>query len=232
MFGERAGANQTLVPAPAFWHVAAMISSLATLHAPSRWPRPVKSMRPVRAALRDRTAGIHEALHEAAPFAAITDRRLDLGGYRRLLCALSDFHRSLAVAVEAGCRCLDLPALLTACELRRDLLDLDLAAVGGWTRGHAPAPVGLAGEAWALGCLYTLVGSMLGGKLIFRQLDYLLPTAAGRSFFAGTTDDGERWKEFCARLEAFGTEQESVTPLVGGAHFAFEHFALCLERHS
>lgn len=209
-----------------------MIGSPATLHEPQLQSSQVRGLQPVRAALRDRTAGIHEALHGAAPFAAISEGRLELDGYRRLLRALFDYHSSLAAAVETGCRYLHLPALLAACEGRRKLLAADLDSLGGTTRDLTGRPFAAVEQAWAAGALYTLVGSTLGGKVIYRQLDYLLPTSSGRSFFAGTRSDGARWRELCGRLEIFGTEHESLTGLVHGAHAAFEYFASCLERHS
>ena len=217
---------------PSFWQAVAMISSLAMRHNPAQKPLRLNGMRPVRATLRKRTAAIHEALHGAAPFAAIAERRLDLGGYCRLLGALSGFHSSLAIVVEAGCRSLDDPALLTACERRRELLARDLDAIGGQGATRASRPLELIDEAWAAGCLYTLVGSTVGGKVIYRQLDYLLKTPTGRTFFAGTSEDGARWRGLCERLEAFGAEPESLTRLVAGAHAAFQHFASCLEGHS
>jgi heme oxygenase len=173
---------------------------------------------------------IHQALHGASPFVAIAEQRLQASGYIWLLSALFDYHSSLRIVVAAGCRRLGLQALLGACELRRHQLATDLTTVGAPVLAESE-PIAVANEAWALGCLYTLVGSTLGGKVIHRQLDYLFPSAAGRSFFAGNASDGERWREFCDRLEAFGAEQESLTPLVEGAHFAFQQFASCLERH-
>lgn len=185
----------------------------------------------VRSALRDRTSAIHEALHEAAPFTAIAEGRLSLDGYIRLVLAVSHFHSSLTFAVQAACRALDFAELEAACALRRRQIAHDLAVLDGGSIGAAAPAVAAIGETWAVGCLYTLVGSTLGGKLIYRQLDYLLPTPAGRSFFAGTAQDGSRWREFCDRLEAFTAEPGSLTELTEGAHFAFRHFALCLERH-
>ncbi|WP_294173079.1 biliverdin-producing heme oxygenase [uncultured Sphingomonas sp.] len=189
-----------------------------------------RSAQPARSALQAETTSIHEALHDAPPFAAIAEQRLRSSDYTRLLSALFAYHSSLQFIVAAGCRRLELQALLNACELRRHRLAVDLATLNAQLPpvGKSVAAVD---DAWAVGCLYTLVGSSLGGKVIFRQLDYLLPTPAGRTFFAGTAGDGERWREFCNRLEAFGTEQQSLTPLIEGAHFAFEHFASCLERH-
>ena len=183
-----------------------------------------------RSTLRTRTAGIHEALHVAAPFAAIAGRKATVGSYARLLVALHAFHSSMIAAVDRACRQLDLPELRMACERRRLALASDLGAVGMNTQ-PADAPVVVPrGTAWAVGCLYTLVGSTLGGKVIYRQLDYLFETSAGREFFAGTPDDGRHWRELCRRLELFAAEQHSLTPMVEGAQFAFEHFASCLER--
>ena len=186
-----------------------------------------------RAALRRRTASVHEALHSATPFAAIAAGRATFENYGQLLLALQRYHHGMTHAVEVGCRRLDLGALQLACEQRRARLADDLATIGRATDLRSYSPVAVQDEAWAIGCLYTLVGSTIGGKVIDRQLDELFPTAAaGRSFFAGSADDGAQWRGFCDRLEAFGAEQESLTALVEGGQFAFEYFATCLKGQS
>jgi len=185
--------------------------------------------RSARTTLRIQTAAVHEALHVAAPFAAIADRQATIDSYASLLLALHAFHTSMAEVVARACEELELADLHRACERRRSALAADLATAGIARPADAPA-VAVTDAGWAVGCLYTLVGSTLGGKLIYRQLDYLLAGPAGREFFAGAADDGEQWRTFCLRLELFAAEQHSLTPTVQGAHFAFEHFASCLDN--
>ena len=54
---------------------------------------------------------------------------------------------------------------------------------------------------FAIGCLYTVQGSTLGGKVISRQLDALLHGEDGRRFFRGFPQDGANWQALCAGLE-------------------------------
>jgi len=185
----------------------------------------------IRSLLRAQTDDVHEALHVAAPFAAIAEGRATTVQYGRVLAALWHYHSSLAKVVAAGCRRLGLEDLRRACEQRRTLLEQDLHVLGFAATPQAEPIVTVEDDVWAVGCLYTLVGSMLGGKVIFRQLDYLFATPDGRRFFAGTSQDGLQWRLFCEALETLESGQESLTSLVRGAHFAFAHFASCLDNH-
>jgi len=195
--------------------------------AATRFPRGPAS---TRLELRAATAAVHERLHHLPAFAAIAEGRLGVAAYGRLLLALHDFHGSLAGAADAACAVLGADALRAAGARRRELLRADLEAVGASAPGGAE-PIALGG-ARAVGCLYTILGSTLGGKLIHRQLDYLFAGAAGRRFFAGAPDDGARWRDFGIRLDAYGRGLDDLTGLVEGAHVAFRHFAACVERHS
>ena len=83
----------------------------------------------------------------------------------------------------------------------------------------------IAGEgAFCAGLLYTVQGSTLGGKVIFRQLDALLPDARGRGFFQGTADDARHWQMLCAALE----ECADIAALTAGARHGFERFGALL----
>src|SRR6202035_3714785 len=79
-------------------------------------------------------------------------------------------------------------------------------------------------DGFSIGCLYTVQGSTLGGKVIFRQLDALLPGSDGRRFFQGTAGDGVRWRLLCQKLE----QQDSLPAMVAGARHAFACFAALL----
>jgi heme oxygenase len=184
--------------------------------------------RGVRATLRASTSGVHERLHEARSFAALAEGRLDRHGYADLLIRLHAFHRAVDPAVVSARRVLgmtDVPAGGT----RVARLEADLAHLGGAPYRRIAMP------AWeaevAVGCLYVVEGSMLGGKLIHRQLDYLFgANEAGRSFFGGGAGDGGRWRELCDRLESYGATAERLGRMTQGAASAFALFQACLEE--
>ena len=179
-----------------------------------RPPRPVD--RKVRRTLSEATSGIHERLHRAAPFGAIAAKRLDLDGYRKLLGKIAAFHFAVGPALKLSAA-------------RRGLLSQDLDAVDGaspppirWDPPETPAG--------RLGCAYVVEGSTLGGKILFRQLDYLFGAATlGRSFFRGTPADGARWGALCVALETHGQEPEALDAMIAGARDTFALFERLIE---
>jgi heme oxygenase len=173
----------------------------------------------VRAQLRLATAGIHEALHHAAPFARIAEGRMDLDGYGALLEMLYRYHATLAPVCAAGAAALGVPDLAEAHRQRLVLLRDDLQRQG---RAIPAVPSETANDpGFNAGCLYTVQGSTLGGKVIFRQLDGLLPSVDGRRFFQGTPQDGGAWGALCKALEDGGFQPAR---LEAGARHAFMRF--------
>lgn len=181
----------------------------------------------VRAALRRWTADVHERLHGAPAFAALAGGRLDLPAYADLMSRLLGFHRAVAPTVSRGLDRLGLSGDRHRARLAR--LEYDLAAIGPCVPPVVAAP------AWsddaAVGCLYVVDGSTLGGRVIHRQLDYLLgPSDAGRSFFGGTPDDPLCWRRLCAALERYGAETPSrLSAMAEGATETFALFETCLD---
>ena len=90
---------------------------------------------------------------------------------------------------------------------------------------EAPPPVGSLGE--ALGLLYVLEGSTLGGKVIRRQVEASGGDMAGLTFLDPYgAQAGERWRSFLAVLDrAAGAEPEGA---VAGARAGFRHAELRL----
>lgn len=186
------------------------------------------AQRGVRATLRASTSSVHERLHEARPFAALAQGRLDRPGYADLLTRLHAFHRAVDPAVASARRVLGL-ADVPADGTRVARLEADLADLGATPYRRIAMPAWGAEE--AAGCLYVAEGSMLGGKLIHRQLDYLFgATEAGRSFFGGGADDGRRWRELCDCLETYGAIAERLGRMTQGAASAFALFEACLDE--
>ena len=183
---------------------------------------------PARTELRQATAAVHGRLHHVPVFAALAAGRLDLDGYLDLLGRLHGLHEPFEAAVaRAGP-----PGLQPGQWRRAHMLRSDMAALGrseaaiGALPWH-PAPSGHWSPAQAMGCLYVIEGSTLGGRQLARQLDHLLPTAdaAGRTFLlAGTGEDHVRWRDFCAALDACGADPVSRADMVAGAVEAFRCF--------
>ncbi len=173
---------------------------------------------PVREHLRAVTADIHERLHQAQSFAAIASGALMHESYGKVLAMLHRYHHGMAQVCANGAQALGVTCLAEAHQARIAALEEDLAFLGVTPR-PLEQPVEGAG-AFAMGCLYTVQGSTLGGKVIHRQLDYLLPDDKGRRFFKGGREDGKLWAGLCAALE-----RQSVSPgLEKGALYAFARF--------
>jgi len=176
-----------------------------------------------RTRLRSVTADIHEALHGADPFARIAEGRMDRQAYAALLRFLFRYHAAMEAPCAAGAARLGVGELAQAHRRRLAALSVDLAALGA--SAATPAPMPGDGD-FAVGILYTVLGSTLGGKVIHRQLDHLLPDDEGRRFFRGEPGDGANWRLFCARLEEADLD---MAQLEAGAAHAFARFQEMLE---
>jgi heme oxygenase len=165
----------------------------------------------VRGALRDATSAVHQRLHEARPFAAIAEARLGLEGYRDLLGKIAAFHFTVGAELEVS-------------PDRTQLLMRDLDALGGGAADRVDW-TGPATGAAKLGCAYVVEGSALGGKIIYRQLDYLFgERPQGRLFFRGLPRDSARWRSLCRQLEVEGREPGALAEMIAGATGAFALF--------
>ncbi|HEX8262873.1 MAG TPA: biliverdin-producing heme oxygenase [Allosphingosinicella sp.] len=165
----------------------------------------------VRGALRAATGAVHERLHRAAPFSAIANRQLDVRGYADLVARIAAFHFTVGEDLGTG-------------RLRRGLLVRDLKRLGLSRPGDLPWTSPRTGPE-RLGWAYVVEGSSIGGKVLYRQLDYLFGrSASGRLFFRGSGSDGPRWQALCRDLEAAGRTDRAVEEIIGGATAAFALF--------
>ena len=173
------------------------------------WRDPVELT--VRGALRAATSRMHERLHEMRPFREIAEQRLSRRCYTDLFGRIAALHLGLGETLGIG-------------QERRELLFQDLDALG------AAPPSGIAWttpetSAARIGCRYVVEGSALGGKVIYRQLDYLFGSSdEGRSFFRGSAADVDRWRTLCRLIEDKGCEESSLASMICGAQSAFSLF--------
>lgn len=181
-----------------------------------------------RIVLRHATAAVHERLHHVPVFAALAEGRLDHAAYVGLLGRLYGFHDPFEAAIEqAG------PPGLQPAEWRRaNLLRSDMAALGQSEAAIRRLPRHpVIGRRWsparAMGVLYVIEGSTLGGRLLAQQLDHVVPADgdAGRSFLlAGTGMGHVRWRDFCTTLDFCGEDIVSRAEMVAGAIETFRDF--------
>jgi heme oxygenase len=156
----------------------------------------------VMVALKSGTAEQHRAVENLMPFFR---EEFSLQDYTRTLAAFLGFFEPVEQALREAT---DWTALGIAIHdrsrahlLRDDLMALGLSAsqIASFPRS-ATLPLIHDLES-ALGCLYVLEGSTLGGQVIGRELArrFGMDAASGASFFLSHGSRvGEMWKEFCA----------------------------------
>jgi heme oxygenase (biliverdin-IX-beta and delta-forming) len=174
----------------------------------------------LHARLRAATDPAHRALEAGLDWQA---RVATHAGYRDLLARLHGFHATWEEAI--GAQLGDEPFLaprrrlaLLAADL--DHLGLAPAAVAALPR---PATLPLDGPAAAMGALYVLEGSTLGGQLIGRHIAGLHGfEETGLAYYrAHGPRTGAMWAAFRTRLEMFADDPQAETTLTGAAVATF-----------
>jgi heme oxygenase len=163
--------------------------------------------------LREATQADHRRLESRID---VLGRIATCDGRRGLIARFHALHVDGEAAMTPWLAGLD--GLDFAARRRSPALKRDLAAVGGATLPSEPIPVGGVGE--ALGLMYVLEGSTLGGRVIRKQVAARGGDMAGLSFLDPYGDGvGERWRSFLAVLEA----EPDVDAVVAGACAGFRH---------
>lgn len=171
----------------------------------------------VRAILRDACGETHARLDARLSRYDFNDRR----AYAEMLSRMSGPLSALEGALTAGIA----PALFGnwAGRLRAHALRADLSALDGDFRQHFAAPI--ESEAEALGALYVLEGSRLGGQVLARMADASADASvrgATRYFRHGA--GAGHWRGFLATLEASRAVQAAPSRARNAALSAFEVF--------
>ncbi|MBK4998691.1 biliverdin-producing heme oxygenase [Pseudomonas sp. S31] len=182
--------------------------------------RPTPS--PLLLALRAGTRACHTALEERLPFFR---EGFDVAGYRRLLSAYYGFHAPLELTLAGyqGVERAKAPALV------RDLLALGLSAADIDALPLCQALPAVEDEARALGVMYVLEGSTLGGQVLKRAMAERLGLAPDRGL--GFLDvygaaSGSYWRAFLERLADAACTQAAQAATVQAAIDTF----VCFER--
>lgn len=169
--------------------------------------------------LREATAAAHERVDAAFSRFAWTSR----AGYARFLAAQAAALLPLEAALGAGAA----PGLEIGWDARRrgPALLADLAALGAVApAGEILAPI--VQPATALGTIYVLEGSRLGGSLIKRSLPPQFPA----SFLAPGPADG--WRLLLGALERGLASAELLDEAIAAAGATFDRFERSALAHS
>jgi heme oxygenase len=191
-----------------------------------------KFVPPLLAQLRAGTRDAHDRIEAIPGLGILLAPNVSAGAYIAALKALYAF--------QAGMHQL-LPKLLTDitglnwpdADVLQALAD-DLAWFGVDLPRPAAGPRSVRDSGAALGALYLLEGSQLGGRVIGRSVTRSLGVSPGRggSFFCGRTADNarHRWHEFCAVLTREGERRDAdgCARVVAGAQASFAYFEAML----
>jgi heme oxygenase len=169
----------------------------------------------LHARLREATAPAHEALERDLDWEV---RVATLPGYRDLLIRLRGFHAAYEPVI--GIALADAPFF----DPRRRLpsLDADLHALDGPAPDTLPAPAAprLDGPGAALGALYVLEGSTLGGAVIGRHVARLHGAGVPLAYYAGRgRATGPLWRAFRERLDGLPEAEADAAFAAGIATF-------------
>lgn len=159
----------------------------------------------------------------------------DDASYRRLLSLFYGYLKPVETAIQqqlAGSELLpDLAERRQTAMLAADLQLLGTEAASLPQAGSLPA---LDSHAAALGALYVLEGSTLGGRIISRMLSAQLGRDAenGIAFFSGYgAETGAKWATFTAALNQYAeAHPQAQDEMVAAADETFSRFRAWIER--
>lgn len=151
---------------------------------------------------------------------------------------ISAFHRAYS-SLEGVIADYPVPAQLLKKRSKLELLEKDLIYLRNATKTARPLifidePPHVANEAVALGVLYVMEGSTLGGKIINKYLmqhEWMSVDLIG-NFFNNYGDDCSRmWKEFGCIVDGFSHANSlAADHLVNGARLAFQYIHSVLSQ--
>ncbi|NGM19595.1 biliverdin-producing heme oxygenase [Roseomonas stagni] len=199
--------------------------SIALAEAP-----PLTATPPLTLRLRQETRAEHERIEANSRFSRLMAPDLTMAEYRLLVARLHGHHAPLEAALEAMAH--RLPACLALHRRlnRRVALADDLVALGFTPADIAALPrceaLAIRSVEQALGALYVLEGSTLGGQLIARHLRATLGIGAADGaahVVPYGPETGTLWRDFRLALDA-GADAAQFDPdaVIAAARRAFD----------
>jgi len=115
-------------------------------------------------------------------------------------------------------------------------LKADLAFLGKDKSGYHKAlssKIDTLTPAFALGIMYTVEGSSLGGRVILKNINGVLGHDAenGARYFSGYGGQtGSMWKSFLGQMMQYEAQNDAAQEIIAGANFAFDAIAAHFNR--
>jgi heme oxygenase (biliverdin-IX-beta and delta-forming) len=184
--------------------------------------------------LKEETRSSHEGTEKHLD---LFSRMLTKQEYARLLGRFWGFYAPIESKINQVAGLADLPLNLSARQ-KKPLLQSDLASLD-WNEPTIQAlPLcvdlpALDSVPQALGCLYVLEGSTLGGQFISRHLQERLeitPDHGGRFFASYGPAVGSMWKAFGETVTAYSTSPQIEDAIVRSALETFASFGRWFEK--
>jgi heme oxygenase len=175
---------------------------------------------PILPRLRQETAQSHRELEDTVQIARALENE---ASYRRLLEVFWGFYAPMEELLSEGheweLQGIDFEKRRKAGWIKEDLQTLGLDPTGNLpVCGHLPA---VNQNDLAMGSLYVLEGSTLGGRHISAMLQGSPISANARRFFRGYGEEtGTMWKQFCSSLEWYA-ERGDHENIIRGADATF-----------
>lgn len=173
--------------------------------------------------LRQETSALHTALEALPVSTSITNPSVTKEEYIHYLDLMHDVLKD-AERVVYPQMARFLPD--TEQRLKAPALEKDLDFLGHsktiYTRIFDAGPYT---DGFAMGILYVLEGSSLGGRVILKNIKKKLgfDETAGASYFAGYGEEtGTYWKRFSEGLAAFEEQEGNADEIIAGANYAFD----------
>jgi heme oxygenase (biliverdin-IX-beta and delta-forming) len=178
--------------------------------------------------LRNATAQSHTALEALPVSASVMNPRVDNAQYAHYLALMHDVVKDAELNIFPI-----LSAIIPNLEARHKTaaIEADLALLGHAKSGYVKVLSG-GGQnltpAFALGIMYTVEGSSLGGRVILKNINAALGHDAqnGAQYFSGYGGQtGSMWKSFLSHLAAFEAQNNATNEIIAGANHAFDAIA-------
>jgi heme oxygenase len=178
----------------------------------------------LRGVLREGTRDLHARIEEQM---AIEQRVRDRAAYVELLKGFHGFYVPVETKLCAFVPAFRASGIDLAERMKSVKLASDLHALGEHTLEHCDDDMALVIDTFprAVGCLYVLEGSTLGGQVIQRHIKAALgfDAASGAAFFSGYgSQTGAMWQSFLRFLTALPFGQEGIVAAVAAARDTFE----------
>lgn len=177
--------------------------------------------------LRGQTAYWHQQLEQSSVSKVILEERVTINDYQQYLVKMYGFVQPFEDAVLP-----QLATFLPDIDSRRKahLIEKDLVAIGMDEQGIKQLPRFSIDTNWreaeALGAMYVMEGSTLGGAVIYKHIAKVLGVTNGQgaSYFYGygpTT--GSNWKGFINTLTQYAIEQNAGQQIADSAENTFKN---------